>query len=473
MSCRFAASTHAIAGCVIAAILTGLAAATPAATTPITTAAQAGPNMVTAEHSKPMIRGDTAQNSIPSSAEIQRWIHDLASNSIRIRHSASKNLLDAGDAAMPAMKERLNGLTTPEMRHLLREDIGKINVRDFFRGPLITINATNISAQRAFEEICKQAGTTADISRYSDTMPQMQVNLPRVTIHFTKAPFWRVMQQMAVLTHISPVPWYSGQPGLPLSLNGTLSREDFINFEGAFAIVAEYIRYNRAVFLAQPNHPASKAFNMRMAILSNPGKFGPLHVEKAVLSTVVDSHGNSLIRPGQHVIFQSGGGTNQPMAVTDFSIMLRWPAKPGTCITLLKGYATVVVGYRKRTLNLKIRAKGIAHQTIGGLRFSVGKLRLFKGCWQFNFATKYPEGTMTPAEQRIVSQTGKFNGVIYSAVGTVLYSNKWSQAGNGQQGWTYTIRIERGGKPARITIPVYTRQKRLKLPFHFKDIPMP
>ncbi len=405
---------------------------------------------------------------VPTPVEIQRWIHALASDEYGIRHRAARKLLAAGDAAMPAMKKALDGLTTPEMRHLLRQDINKITNLDFLRGPLITINVKNISAQKAFQEICQQAGTTANVIQQGIS--------PNVTIHATKAPFWQVMQQMAVLTNISPVPWYNQGSGLQLGLNGVLNRGSIMSIQGAFVIVAQSI--SRTIMLNQPKPAANNMFSLSMVLLTIPGKTGPLQMQNADVTKAVDNHGNSLLGPAQPVFFQNGWFPNQPMSVYNFTLSLQWPHKPGTRITTLKGYLPILAAYHKKMLNLKIRAKGTVHQTLHGVRISVGHLQKVNGLWQFTLAIKLPAAEAaannpTPTQQAILNQIQNFNGDIYSSAGTVLNPNGWSSMGGWQQGMVYTIPIQMGAKPARLTMPVFTRARDLKIPFDLKNIPMP
>ncbi|NNM87054.1 MAG: hypothetical protein HKL95_00875 [Phycisphaerae bacterium] len=406
---------------------------------------------------------------VPTPADIQRWIHALASDEYGIRHPAARKLLAAGDAAIPAMKKALGGLTTPEMRHLLRQDISKIANLDFLRGPLITINARNISAQKVFQDICKQAGTTANVIQ--------QGILPNVTIHATKAPFWQVMQQMAVLTNISPVPWYNQGSGLQLGLNGALNRGSIMSIQGGFVIVAQSI--SRTIMLNQPNPAAgNNMFNLSMVLLTIPGKTGPLQMQNADVTKAVDNHGNSLLGPAQPMFIQNGWFPNQPMSVYNFTLSLQWPHKPGKRITTLKGYLPILAAYHKKMLTLKIKAQGTVHQTLHGVRISVGHLQKVNGLWQFTLAIKLPAAEAaannpTSTQQAIVNQIQNFNGDIFSSTGTVLNPNGWSSMGGWQQGMVYTIPIQMGAKPARITLPVFTRARALKIPFDLKNIPMP
>ena len=401
----------------------------------------------------------------PTPAQIQRWIHALASDKVAICHRAERKLFAAGDAAIPAMKTALQGLTTPEMRHL----ISKITNLDYLRGPLITLHVKNISAQNAFQQICKQAGTTAN--------GLQQGNLPDVSLHVTNAPFWQVMQQMAELTKVSPTPWYNQNNGMQLGLNGVLNRGDFISVQGAFAVVAQSITVDRTLVLNQPGHPTG-SFILNMYLLTIPGKTGPLQAQTPDFTKAVDNHGNSLLVPPQPAPFQSGW-FQPPMSVHNLNnATLKWPHKPGTRITTLKGYVPVLAMYHIKTLNLKIKAKGSTHQTVHGVRFSVGHLQKVNGLWQFKLTIALPTveaaiGRPTAMEQTILNQVLNFYGTIYSKAGTVVNPAGWPSAGNWQQGMVYTITIQAGFKPARLTVPVFTRQRVLKIPFNLKNIPMP
>ncbi len=446
------------------------AALMPAATHPATlithpAAAPAAVGIPTSARTAPL---NTAV-PVPTPAELQRWIHALASDQYAVRHGAARKLLAAGDAAIPAMKKALDGLTTPEMRHLLRQNIRRIVNLDYLRGPLITIHIKNVSAETVFQNICRQAGTSATILQ--------QGFLPNVTISDTKTPFWQVMQQMAVLTNVSPLMWYNPAPGLQLGLNGVLNRRDIVSFQGAFAVAAQSITLNRSIALNQPLHPVSKMFNLDMVLLTIPGKTGPLQMQNPDITKAVDNHGNSLVGPAQP-IFQPEWFPTQSTSVYNLNLPLQWPHKPGTLITTLKGYVPVLASYHKTTLNLKIKAKGTTHQTLHGVRVSVGHLQKFNGLWQFNITIRLPEAqaavnTPTPTQQSIINQIQNFNGTIYNKSGTVVNPNGWSSGGNWQQQIVYTIPMQMGIKPARFTESIYTRARHFKIPFDLKNIPMP
>ncbi len=407
---------------------------------------------------------------VATPAQIQRWIHQLASDQDHVCHVAAQKLLSAGDAAVPAMKEALNGLTTPKMRRLLRQDLDRIANMDFLRGPLITLNAHNMSAKRAFKLICKQAGINVF----------HQQIIPKVTLRVKNAPFWQVMQQMAELTNISPSMYFNPGTGIQLGKNGVLSKGDFASFDGAFAVVAQSISYNHTLVFSPPNQPPTTTFNMMLCLLTIPGKTGPIQPQQSVIRKAVDNRGNSLLLATPNT-GQMWYGNSMAAAVTNFSINLAWPKQAGTRIKELKGYVPVQVSYHHRMLNLKIKAKGSAHEIFSGVRVSTGNLRQVNGLWQFTVTITVPSSinnTLTPAQQFIVNQLQNFNafnnsGPIRTATGTVLNPNGWQSSGSYQQGYVSTIPVQAGGKPAKLVMPVYTRTRLVKVPFDLKNIPMP
>jgi hypothetical protein len=76
-------------------------------------------------------------------------VHALLSARYSVREKAAKELLLMGDPVVPYLKKALKGLTTPEMRHLLRRDLRKIATEDMMRGPLITLKLKNVPATTA------------------------------------------------------------------------------------------------------------------------------------------------------------------------------------------------------------------------------------------------------------------------------------------------------------------------------------
>ncbi len=403
----------------------------------------------------------------PAPQQIQQWITQLTSHRYSIRHAAAKKLSAAGDAAVPAMKKALSGLTTPEMRHLLRQGLREIAHADLLRGPLITLDAKDISAQQAFDSVCRQAGT---VPNFINSNPGM---MPRVSIHAHNVPFWQVMQKLAVLTGISPAPGYYGNPQqLTLIPNGSLGKGHSIDIEGGFAITPQSVTYNRSVSFMSTGPSATQTFNIQAALLSIPGKTGPMQVQQTVVTKAVDNHGNSLVTPTPGNMWYGG---NQMGGVASFNIPLQWPHNPGTVIKVLRGYIPVIISSHKKMLDLKFKAKGVASASIDGIKVSISHRTGKTGMWHFTYRIMEPAGAYNPNSNRqnIINQLDQLNSAtIITAAGRTVQTNGWGGGGGGPQGITYNVNVM-GGKPAEFRMAVFTRQQSLRIPLNLKNIPMP
>ena len=403
----------------------------------------------------------------PTTQQIHHWITQLTSHRYSIRHAAAKKLSAAGDAAVPEMKKALSGLTTPEMRHLLRQGLREIAHADLLRGPLITLDAKDISAQQAFGSVCKQAGT---VPNFINTNPGM---MPQVTIHAHNVPFWQVMQKLAVLTGISPSFGYFGnQQQLTLAPNGVLGKGHSVDIEGGFAITPQSVTYNRSVSFMSNGPSTTQTFNIQAALLSIPGKTGPMQVQQTVVTKAVDNHGNSLVTPTPGNMWYGG---SQMGGVANFNISLQWPHHPGTVIKELKGYIPVIISSHKKMLDLKFKAKGVASASIDGIKVSISHRTGKPGMWHFTYRIIQPAGAYNPNSNRqnIMNQLDQLNSAtIITAGGRTVQTNGWSGGGGGPQGITYNVNVM-GGKPAELRMAVYTRQQSLQIPLNLKNIPMP
>ncbi|MGC9258764.1 MAG: hypothetical protein ACP5I8_01620 [Phycisphaerae bacterium] len=402
----------------------------------------------------------------PTIGQIRKWITQLASHRLLIRHIAAEKLLAAGDEAVPEMKKALAGLTTPEMRHLLRQDIRKIAHADLLRGPLITLDAKNMSARQAFETVCKQVGVRPHFIN--------QLVLPRVTIHAVREPFWKVMQQLAILTGVSPAQGYYGNPQqITLAANGVLGKGHIVDLAGAFALIPQSINYSRNLNFMQPQQAATQTFNIQAVLLSIPGSTGPMQIPQTVVTKAIDNHGNSLISATPGNVWYG----NQMGGVTYFNIALQWPHHPGTIITELKGYIPVMVTVHKQLLDLKFKAKGIAKASIVGVTVSISHRTMQNGMWHFTYTIQQPGGMFNPNSdtQNIMNQLEQINsGTILTAGGRTIQLAGWGGGGGGPQGITYNANINvTGGKPAEFRMVVFTGHEKLEIPFDFKNLSMP
>ncbi len=419
------------------------------------------PTPATVPAAKPPV---SAQNDAAEQKKIQKLIHALLSDRYEVRHAAATKLLALGDAALPAMKTALQGLTTPEMRHLLRQNIREISETDLLRGPLITLNLKNVSVNAVLKAVCSQAG-----SHISYLQPN---SAGAVSLNVVKQPFWKVIQTIAESTGVSPMMgYYNNTPGIAFGPNGLLQKGDLASFDGLFAVTLQSLTMQRSIMLSGANAQKTSSFTASMNLLSIPGKVGPLQVQQPVISKAIDNKGNSLI--SQNPInqwWQQGYIT----AVYNATAQLQWPKNHGTAIRELKGYIPVMASMHKKVITLTLNKNGKAHTAIGGFTVSINNLHRVGNMWQYQYVvqTRYGSNNLSPALQNIANQLDSFTALqCYSATGTLLQYGGGSGGGNQTQ---YTLQENvQNGKPAKFVLTVYLEQQNFNVKFDFKNVPMP
>ncbi len=284
---------------------------------------QPGGPMIPAPAPKPGKGHASAKLSYPAppkadAAKIKADIKALGSGRYAVRERAAHELLAMGDPVMPYLKAALKGLTTPEMRHLLRRDLRAIAKADLMRGPLITLKLKNVPATTAIMDVCKQAGTTANFWN-SNTAST-------VSLDVKNAPFWKVIAILAAKTNMSPSFGYmnNGQPGMQFA-QGQNTISTFTSFDGAFAVSLTSGNYQRSCDYTQPKPARSSSFNIQANLLMLPNEIGNLQMQSVTITKAIDSKGQSLLSPNMNNYF---GGQFQG-AVANCNFNLNYPKHPG------------------------------------------------------------------------------------------------------------------------------------------------
>ncbi|NNM86588.1 MAG: hypothetical protein HKL96_12635 [Phycisphaerales bacterium] len=405
------------------------------------------------------------QNNPARQKHIQKLIHALLSDRYEVRHAAATKLLALGDIALPAMKTALQGLTTPEMRHLLRQNIREITQADLLRGPLITLNLKNVSVNEALKAICKQAG-----SHISYMQPN---SAGTVSLSVVKQPFWKVIQTIAESTGVSPMMgYYNNTPGIAFGPSGLLQKGDFATFDGLFAVTFQSLIMQRTIAFNGANPQRNNSFTASMDMLAIPGMVGPLQVQQPVISKATDNKGNSLI--SHNPINQWWQQQGYISAVTNTTAQLQWPKHHGTSIRELKGYIPVMASMHQKVITLTLNKKGKAHAIVGGFTVSINNLHKVGNMWQYQYVvqTRYGSNNLSPALQNMANQLENFNAIqCYSATGALL---PYGGGGGGGNQARYALQENvQNGKPAKFVLTVYLEQQNFQVKFDFKNVPMP
>ncbi len=392
-------------------------------------------------------------------ARVKADIHALLSTHYTVREKAAGELLLMGDPVLPYLKKALNGLTTPEMRHLLRRDLRKIAMDDLMRGPLITLKLKNVAATTAIMDVCRQAGTTANFWNATSNAT--------VSLDVKNAPFWRVIGLLAAKTNISPSFGYiNNQPGIPFQ-PGQNTMGPYTSFSGAFAVSLQNTTYQRNLNYTQPNGGRSVNFTMQMDLLMLPSNIGNAQMQPIVLTRAVDSKGQSLVAPNMNNYY----GGQFTGAVANLPLNLIYPQHPGRRIKILKGYIPITGAVDLKALKVKISTKKSETLRIGGIHLKFGPESLVNGNWQLTYQITWP-ASMSQQTQNIQNQaqnTSNFQG--FGAGGVAAgYINVISS--NGMPNKTvYTLQTNI--KLMKLQLNIYRHAVNLKIPFKFTNVPMP
>jgi hypothetical protein len=392
-------------------------------------------------------------------ARIKADIHALGSGRYVVREKAAADILKMGDSVVPYLKKALQGLTTPEMRHLMRRDIRTIARMDLMRGPLITLNLKNVSATTAIMDVCQQAGTTANFWNGNTSAT--------VTLNVKNAPFWRVLALLGRRTQMAPSYGFNNnQPGISFQ-QGQNTLGPYTSFDGAFAVSLQNATYQRTVDYSQPKGGKSDSFSIQMYLLMLPNKIGNVVMQPVVISRAVDSKGQSLVGPNMANYY------NGPMmgAVENCTMNLTYPKHPGKRIKMLKGYIPITGDVGVKMFTVKIGTKKPHTLRISGVHVKFGREKLVNGNWQFTYVMSWPANMsqQTQAIQNQLSNTQFMQGFIAGGA-AVPFLNCISSVGGANQ---TTCTMQTNEKIAKVTFNIYQRPVNLEIPFQFTNVPMP
>ena len=392
--------------------------------------------------------------------KIKAAIKALSSGRYAVREKAAHELLAMGDPVMPYLKAALKGLTTPEMRHLLRRDLRAIAKTDLMRGPLITLKLKNVPATTAIMDVCKQAGTTANFWNSNTTST--------VSLDVKNAPFWRVIAILAEKTNTSPAFGYmnNGQPGIPFSM-GQNTIGALTSFDGAFAVSLSSGNYQRSCDYTQPKPTRSSSFSIQANLLMLPNQIGNVQIQQIAVTKAVDSKGQSLLSPNMNNYF---GGQFQG-AVANCNFNLNYPKHPGRSIKILKGYIPITAAVGRKKYTVKLSTKKTETLRIDGVRMKFGPEKFVNGNWQLNYVVSW-QGPQSPQEQNIQNQVSNTTSMLGQASnGAAPNFINFSSINGGQNETTYTLQTNI--ELTKLTLKIFSRAVNLKIPFKFTNVPMP
>ncbi len=414
--------------------------------------------------------------------QVAQWIHQLTGPSLPRRRTAAHHLILAGNAAILPIQKALGHAADPAQRQELLSILDSIAAADDLRGPLVSLNLQHASVRAALEQLCSQVG----ISAYYDQLPPSAL----ATYRIRRQPFWKVLRHIAAMSHIGPT-GNNYSNNRPRFGHGTLFASDVpVVIDGACALAIQSIRRYQNLWQVHVD-PTNKKRNFAAScfVLWAPTtneileQVGTLHATEII----TDSRGKVLLAaPVKNT--NNAWPSKQENLIFPLNIQLHWPPARAAALAL-RGNLRMYLSSDMRTLHITKLGFGHATLTDDGMNLVFGKLHKIPGGWKLHLHVRPVQGffyhgktshwlpfAQMPIERRFTHHL--FDGKVlrlYSAAGHQLRITAHHGGLLAKRGWgyyRYTLNIA-GAAPTNAAIKFFTRTVLVKVPFDFKNLPIP
>ena len=416
-----------------------------------------------------------------SKTQISRWIQQLADSTPRRQTVAFRHLISAGNPAVPLLQSALQHAADPSERHRFLVVLDAIAANHDLRGPLVSLNLKHASVRTALTQLCSQVGI---LPCYNQSLLS-----PSMTFNIRRQPFWKVLQRIADLTNIGPTGYLCNNNRLEFGHQNFFSRDVPIVVHGACVLALQSIRRYQNKWLTKVN-PGNKKrnFSASCLVLWTPTrkqileKVGGWHAKEII----TDPHGKVLltapIKPPQN-----DWPRRRADALFSFQLHLPWPP-PGSAALALRGNLRVYLSSDIQTMHLRSLKLGHTALTDDGMTLKFKKLQPIPGGWKIrldigmtqNFSyqgktSHWLAFAQIPIQHCFAKHLfGGKEFILHNAAGHPLRitSHTGGPVPGNWGAYRYTLNIA-GSKPQSATIKFFTRTIFTKVPFDFKNLPIP
>ncbi len=456
------------------------------------------------------------QHGLPTGKQISASVRVIFQGSPGGVPAAEQRLITAGDAALPAIRHALTGLTRPAIRRRLRFVLAAIARADALRGPLITLKLKKATLQKVFIKLCVPVGIQPDFypMMHSGAPPPSYFRHIFLTVNVQHQPFWQVMRAIAQLTGVSPTADGFFGPELHIGAQPPMRPGVFgtpmpVDIQGAFVITLQWPWRNslpagptvlpaarpagmmhRAGRQEVPGRgPAARRLLLLVNVLWCPDEnrlitFGPLQITQ-----VLDNTGRSLLVPARpdapwRANWNNFWSSSGQMMVFTCQAWLKQPAPRARFLSVMRGHVPVQLCFDRREYQIKHLSSGkaclhwhglkvrfrrpvMASPTSGPTHLAQWRVRLFIDPGAASRRWRLQAGQLGQQLQEM--EAVKF----FSADGRCLAACQMGSYawGNWKGSYKYTIT---GGRPVRARITLYRQtQVKLDVPFVLKNVPLP
>jgi hypothetical protein len=444
-----------------------------------------------------------------------RWIKALSSTDAVARENAGRHLLAAGNAALPALDKRPNGLTAPWLRQTLRSVITAITCADALRGPVVTLKLNRATLREVINRLCLPVGihpefyplfaSGAPVPAYFDHQ--------RLSVDVQRQPFWAVLQRLAQRTGVSPGPGFFDQVlHFGDDRFGIFLKNNPIDIHGAFLFALEcpgkrwgekpiapalpavfpqpkpiFTRHIGQRFVEPDVRPGTQLIQLELDMLWCPDGNRISYVGGLQHLHVVDSAGN-IMALSKNSYGQQFNAWNQNRQVEfNYYISLERPPAEVKKIAIIRGNVPIAMSFSPLTQRINNLSSGRATLYTDGLYFKFGKPAIDPasrtippGPVVWKVPLTIGADTVGAHEQKVLA--GIMQSIQSNGAHALLFKcengKRWrpppifSRSGLGPC-YHYVFKVY-GSVPVAAQVTTYRqRSVKMNVSFEFKDVPVP
>lgn len=416
-----------------------------------------------------------------SKTQTSRWIQQLADSAAGRQRTAARHLIAAGNTAIPLIQMALRHAADPSVRRELLAVLDATAANNDLRGPLVSLNLKRASAREALTQLCSEIGIAP---HYNQSLVW-----PKMTFNIRRQPFWKVLQRIAGITHIGPMGNAYNNYRLQFGHQNLFAPGIPTVVHGACVLAIQSIRRYQNKWLTKVD-PGNKKRNFAAScfVLWAPTRkqileqIGGWHAKEII----TDSHGKVLLTAPIKAP-QNDWPRTRADTLFSFQLHLPWPP-PGSAALALRGNLRVYLSSDIQTMHLKNLHIGRTALTDDGMTLKFAKLQQIPGGWKIRLGIGMTQGfsyqgktshwlafAQVPIEHCFAKHLfGGKEFTLYDSAGHPLRitSHTGGPVAGNWGAYRYTLNIA-GTKPQSATIKFFTRTILTKVPFNFKNLPIP
>lgn len=324
----------------------------------------------------------------------------------------------------------------------------------------ISVKFENVSPKIVLDEIAKQS--KYELGTYPPTLWTTKSKIKPISLAYDQQPFWPVLMQFCAAAGVYP---YAPEGSRQILLYpGYAARVRCPGYaRGPFLVVLNQITCSSVRDASTSN--TTSELTLQFTLFLEP-KITPLNFPRiARIEDARDDLGNDLDQIAESA---SSGSSSSPWSVA-VSARLKCPRKPGQRIARLAGYVAINVQGERGLLEVDdvTKARDVG-KMVGDTRVLFKTLTKTDRGYQAAFQI---ESSAERAAQRVANYPGLAR--LLDASGRQYRPLAGAAAEDGRSFTIDFTQPQRIGAPAKLTLNIISGKHEIKVPFEFKDLPLP